>query len=137
MDSEQQRIINQLFFEACIQNNTDTMRKLYKLKPDLNFGPSGVSPLIICSQTGCFNAVYFLVTRGADLEYIGSSQHTPLCSAINAGRTDIVEYLVSQGADISKIPKSVHATNHAKEDILEIIASKSGSSKRKCPTYNS
>lgn len=89
--------------EALIQGQLQTVQKFVKADPKVvNEKIFGWSPLQMAANTNQLKVVEFLISKGADLNYIQpNAQHTAFHLAAFNRLTDMTTLLAKSGADIN------------------------------------
>lgn len=110
-NSESRRSINGELFDAAMQGDTSTAKKLIKTKADVNYTESikkteggyidEWTPLMSAVMAGSLDTVKLLVSNGAWVNYLNSMAVNSLWIAANKGNLEIVKYLAAHGAYIN------------------------------------
>ncbi|CAF1105763.1 unnamed protein product [Adineta steineri] len=100
-------------FMATLKDRVDVVKFLIEKKAQINVqNRYGVSPLLLCAESGNYELVQVLVEGGADVNIIPQGAlaeesilagQTPLFGAANKGHVKICEYLVKNGADLNAV----------------------------------
>lgn len=106
---------------ACYTGQTGTIQTLIELGCNVNEAPTlyGHTPLIAAIWNGHLEAVEFLLTKGADLEWRNDEGGTPLHIAAQRGNIEIAQLLIDKGLDVNAVnnhggkPISDAAWDHA------------------------
>ena len=97
-----------LMFDAAWNNDVVVMELLYKYggKVDGEYGTTNVTFLLAACQQNSFEAVKFLVLKGADVsrKNTKAGNQTPIRFACKTGNVELVSFLLDKGANIEDTP---------------------------------
>ena len=97
-----------LMFDAAWDNNVAVMELLHKYggRVDDEAGVSNITPLLAACQQNSFEAVKFLVSKGADVNrrFVQAGNQTPIRFACKTGNIELVSFLLENGAKIEDTP---------------------------------
>ena len=97
-----------LMFDAAWDNNVTIMELLYKYggKVDDEYGESNITFLLIACQQNSYEAVKFLVSKGANVnrKFAKAGNQTPIRFACKTGNIELVSFLLDNGANIEDTP---------------------------------
>jgi uncharacterized protein len=97
-----------LMFNAAWDNNVAIMELLqsYGGKLDIECGNSKITPLLPACQENAFEAVKFLVSKGADVNrrFQAAGNLAPIRFACKTGNIELVSFLLDNGAKIEDEP---------------------------------
>lgn len=98
-------------FMATLKDRVDVVKFLIKKGAQVNVqNRYGVSPLLLCAESGNFELVQALVDAGADVNISPKGQlaeenllagQTPLLGAAKKGHLEICEYLIKHGGNVN------------------------------------
>jgi len=98
-------------FMATLKDRIDVVKFLIDKGAQVNVqNRYGVSPLLLCAESGNFELVQALVQAGADVNITPKGElaeenflagQTPLFGAAKKGHVEICEYLIDHGADVN------------------------------------
>jgi len=98
-------------FMATLKDRVDVVKFLIRKGAQVNVqNRYGVSPLLLCAESGNFELVKALVDAGADVNISPKGQlaeenllagQTPLLGAAKKGHLEICEYLIKNGCDVN------------------------------------
>jgi ankyrin repeat protein len=97
-----------LMFSAAWDNNVELMDLLYQYggEVDLPSGKHNVTPLVPACQENAFDAVKFLVDKGADANQriVAAGNQSPIRFACKTGNVALVTFLLENGAQLEDTP---------------------------------
>lgn len=87
--------------KAMQEDDLDYIRDFFENNPDLFAMESPIGTwLYIAVEYGKEDIIQYFISQGADINYGGKKQETPLSFAVGIGRINIVKLLLDQGARI-------------------------------------
>ncbi len=95
------------FHEAAREGNVERLKQLAKVdnvnldQPDSN----GLTPLLFAAAFGHFEAVKFLIEKGATVDSKSATGIIPLYDACVGGFLHIVKFLIANGASVNNVSK--------------------------------
>ncbi|CAM4758600.1 unnamed protein product [Rotaria magnacalcarata] len=123
-------------FMATLKDRVDVVKFLIQKGAHVNVqNRYGVSPLLLCAESGNFELVQALVQAGADVNITPQGElaednflagQTPLFGAAKKGHVDICEYLIQNGADVNAITMTgatplYTATEEGHLDVVQLL----------------
>ncbi|CAF1411584.1 unnamed protein product, partial [Rotaria sordida] len=100
-------------FMATLKDRVDVVKFLIQKGAHVNVqNRYGVSPLLLCAESGNYELVQALVQAGADVNITPQGElaeenflagQTPLFGAAKKGHVEICEYLIQNGADVNAV----------------------------------
>jgi ankyrin repeat protein len=98
-DSLQQKILNDLLFEAADKGNTDDVLKQLLKGADVNSKTyEGITPLMYAAQNGHLEVAEILIHNGADVNARPADGVTALIAATRFNHEDVIDTLIHYGA---------------------------------------
>ncbi len=123
-------------FIATLKDRVDVVKFLIKKGAQVNVqNRYGLSPLLLCAESGNFDLVQVLVQAGADVNIKPQGKlaeedflagQTPLYGAAKRGHIAICEYLIQNGADVNAVAMTgitplYRATEEGHYEVVELL----------------
>ena len=126
-------VYSQDIHNASYNGDIKTIKKLIKGKPELinSRNSYGRFPLGMAAQTGQFEVVKFLISKGADIKMNRNGVTALHNAAIYGGNLDVINLLLNKGADINAKTRSGetplnYAVSGKQKKIAELLIKKGG-----------